>query len=82
MTKQQMTSKARRETKNELAHAIKNRIERGTVVTSTGNWIAFTVKYFSRIDGSEAAAITLKGHECYDVNSAAAAALYEWGYVR
>jgi hypothetical protein len=83
------TAKARREVQKELTSAIANKVERGTVVTSVGKWIAFSVKYFTFANGKTSVQITLDGKKygvcnCFHltVNDAASAALYEWGFTR
>lgn len=82
MTTQQRNAIARRETQKELSAAIAMRAERGTVVTSTGAWVAFTVEYLTFTSDKQATRITVKGTSCWSIADAASAALYEWGYTR
>jgi hypothetical protein len=78
MSKASKNNSIRTEIKNELNNAIANRIEKGTIVTSNGEMITFTVKYGNLVKN----AITVKGTTVYSVDFAAAQIMYELGYTQ
>lgn len=78
------TAKARNEVKAELTYAVENKIERGTVVTSAGKFVTFTIQYVTLMNGTPAFRINIGRTIIHDVtvNGAASTALSVMGFTR
>lgn len=81
-----ITARIRRELKAAFADAITHRIERGSVVVSTGKFVTFVIEYktftFSTHVKEQAEIKFLGLERMYTPAQAASQLLYEWGYTR